>query len=159
VILAFDLATTTGYCYGAPPDRPHFGHFRLPKTGSDVGRFLIAAEQALGEIIAVANPTLVVFEAPILVKVGQLATLRKLYGLAGMLEVVASRRGVEVAEVSTTTVKKALTGSGRADKSDMIRAAQALGFDTRLQDEADAIGVWVCAARKRYPEIDLQFER
>lgn len=152
MLLALDLATRTGICSGDPTEVPSLSHHILPSTGADVGRFLDAAEKFAAGLIERAAPALVVFEAPILPRETQVATVRKLQGLAGMVELVCHRAGVECAEVSTTAVKKALTGKGNAKKPDMLAAAEHYGFDPRCDDEADAFGVWLCALRLRFPQ-------
>lgn len=151
--LALDLATQTGFCFG-PADTgevPTIGHVRMPSTGPDVGRFLCAWQDWLEPKVREVEPTLLIFEAPILAGQTQIATTRKLQGMAGVTEMVAHRHGIEVAELSTSTVKKALTGSGRAEKADMMAAARAYGFDPQVSDEADAFGIWLCALRLRHP--------
>lgn len=151
--LTLDLATCTGFCHG-PADTgevPTIGHVRLPSTGADVGRFLCAWQDWLEPMVREIEPTLLVFEAPILAGQTQIATTRKLQGMAGVTEMVAHRAGIEVAELSTSTVKKALTGNGRAEKADMMAHARAYGFSPVVSDEADAFGIWLCALRLRHP--------
>lgn len=153
--LTLDLATVTGFCAG-PADSgevPTLGHVRMPSTGPDVGRFLCAWQDWLEPKVREVEPSLIVFEAPILAGQTQIATTRKLQGMAGVTEMVAHRAGIEVAEVATSQVKKALTGSGRAEKADMISAARAYGFNPQTSDEADAFGIWLCALRLRHPSL------
>lgn len=155
IVLGLDLATVTGFCHG-PADTgevPTIGHTRLPSTGTDVGAFLLAWEGWLTETLEKVEPRLVVFEAPILASVTNIATTRKLQGQAGVTEMVAVRAGIECAEVSTSQVKKALTGSGKADKNQMVEAARHYGFTPAVPDEADAFGVWLCAVRLRFPAL------
>ena len=164
MILALDLATLTGFCHG-PGDTgevPTIGSFRLPKTDADLGRFLRAYRDWLTELVSEVEPELVVYESPVLHNVTSLITVRKLNGLCGMTEVVigdlnaayrkAGAAEIEVAEVSPTSVKKALTGNGRAEKPDMIRAAELYGLNPACSDEADAFGVWLLTVRTRFPK-------
>lgn len=154
-VLALDLATQTGFCHG-PADTgevPTLGHVRMPSTGPDVGRFLCAWQDWLEPAVREVEPTLIVIEAPILAGQTQIATTRKLQGMAGVAEMVAHRLRIEIAEVSTSQVKKALTGSGRAEKSDMIAACRHYGLAPQTSDEADAFGVWLCAVRLRHPKL------
>lgn len=106
---------------------------------------------------------IIVFEAPLLprakidpdpTKGGRIiqapvtiATTRKLQGLAGVTEMVAIQRGCLIEEVYGATVKKQLGGSGRAEKPDMMAAAERCGLKPKVHDEADAFGVWICAVR------------
>lgn len=157
-ILALDLATQTGCCFGAPDERPELSHVRMPSTGVDVGLFLSSWEDWLRPQVAALRPALLLFEAPILAAQTQIATTRKLQGMAGVTEMVAHRAGIECAEVATSQVKKALTGSGKADKAQMIAAAKAYGFDPKTSDEADAFGIWLCAVRLRHPSQAWRWE-
>lgn len=152
--LALDLATCTGFCFGEPDtgELPTIGHIRLPKTGEDVGSFLIAFEDWLTSKVGQVKPSLLLFEAPILASGATPHVTRKLHALAGITEMVAIRASVECCEVYPVTVKKALTGSGRADKAEMVRAARAYGFNPAVPDEADAFGLWLHAVKTRFPK-------
>jgi len=158
MIMALDLATQTGLCIGAPDTRPTLSHFRLPSTGADVGLFLSAWEDWLRPQVREVGPSLIVFEAPILAGQTQIATTRKLQGMAGVTEMVAHRAGIECAEVATSQVKKVLTGNGRAEKPAMMAACRAYGFDPKTSDEADAFGIWLCAVQLRHPSHARRWE-
>lgn len=173
--LALDLATQTGICFGAADtgEVPTLEHFRLPSTGDEVGRFLAAFEDRVVELINRVCPTLIIFEAPVLPRAKfnpvskkveggvSILTTRKLQGLAGELERIAFREGIECAEVQPSQVKMALTGKGNAKKPDMVRACRAFGLDPHTyqheradaSDEADAFGVWLYAVRLRHPAL------
>src|SRR5512133_7312 len=63
----------------------------------------------------------------------------------GIALAVAARAGLPVFEYAPTEVKRAFTGSGRAEKAQMVRTAFTLfGRDAELADEADALAVAVC---------------
>lgn len=127
------------------------GLIALPKTGEDVGAFLIAFEDWLTFKVREIGPSLLLFEAPILASSATPHVTRKLHALAGITEMVAVRAAIECCEVYPVTVKKALTGSGRADKDDMVRAARSYGFNPSVPDEADAFGLWLHAVKTRFP--------
>lgn len=40
MLFTLDLATTTGFCWGAGDETPALGHVKMPDTKEDVGRFL-----------------------------------------------------------------------------------------------------------------------
>jgi len=67
----------------------------------------------------------------------------------GVIFLAAAKRGIEVVSVSSTAVKKSLTGNGHAGKSQMQRA---IATTLRLSrcpepaDVADALAVALCAA-------------
>ncbi|HET7754081.1 MAG TPA: crossover junction endodeoxyribonuclease RuvC [Anaeromyxobacteraceae bacterium] len=63
----------------------------------------------------------------------------------GVVLAAAARAGVPVFEYAPAEVKRAFTGSGRAEKVQMVRTARAIfGIDAELADEADALAVAVC---------------
>jgi len=158
-LLAFDLATNTGWAAGDGSKLPVIGHFRLPATGHDVGRFLITARDFYGVLITRFNPDLVLFEMPVLGTVVTVAVTRKLHGMAGQLEVVCHDRGVPCREVAPATAKKQLTGSGRAKKPQMIIAARSLGLKIETEDEADAVAVWLCGVRHYSPDLWAEWDQ
>lgn len=156
-ILALDLSTATGWAAGRPDGSPRFGTQRFP-GGEDLGRSLQAFEDWLVGMIAVEQPAVVVFEAPIL-NGGKtsLATARLLYCLAGLTELVCRKAQVQCREANLMTVKKFWAGSGRADKPAMIAAAKRYGFDVRNPDEADAVAVWAHAVHTLAPKHAARF--
>ena len=152
-IAALDIATLTGVCVGEPEEVPQLSHNSFPSTGPDIGRFLDAGEVWIRSFLQAIQPALVVFEAPVLPQTTQIATVRKLHGLAGVIEMVCYREGVEVAEAHLQSVKKALTGKGNAKKPEMVAACRAYGFSPAVEDEADAFGVWLLTVRTRHPKL------
>lgn len=63
----------------------------------------------------------------------------------GVALAAAAQAGLPVHEYAPAEVKRAFTGSGRAEKAQMIRTARALfGLEARLADEADALAIAVC---------------
>lgn len=147
MLLALDLATQTGWCAGDGSELPELGTVLMPSSGEDVGVFLSFWERWLLLKIEALQPTVVVFEAPILPRETSLHTVRKLCGLAGVTEKVCHDRKIECAEVANSTVKKELSGSGKGGKMDMDRVAKACGLSPKTYDEADAFGVWIVAVR------------
>jgi Holliday junction resolvasome RuvABC endonuclease subunit len=142
MILALDLATNIGWAKGDGSYLPLFGSYRLPKTGDDVGQFLLAYEQWFGSVVAQVSPSLVVFETPILPGTTSFKTVTKLQSIAGLTELLCLKAGVKCRSVQPTVVKKSWTGKGNAKKPDMMARAQALGFDVTDNDQADAIAIW-----------------
>ena len=86
MLLALDLATTTGWCAGAGDISPALGHVRMPDTKEDVGSFLYfyrrwlhrKLDELFEEVNAECHPTadglklenprdvIIAFEAPLL---------------------------------------------------------------------------------------------
>jgi Holliday junction resolvasome RuvABC endonuclease subunit len=89
----------------------------------------------LPEVFNAHHFDLVVYETPF--ARGRDAT-RSLWGIAGIIEAVATNAGVAVLDVATPTIKKFATGHGKACKEDMIAAAQKFGYRGTNEHEADA---------------------
>lgn len=77
----------------------------------------------------------VVYERPF--ARGQAAT-RLLWGMAGVLEAKATEAGVPILDITPAEIKKWATGSGKADKTAMLDAANLLGYTGSNEHEADA---------------------
>lgn len=154
------MATTTGWACGyADKGIPVLGHIRLPSTKKDLGRWTDAAIREYGELLDTTHPDRVVYESPFLGGKTSLITLRKLYTLASVIEYECMKRKIPVSEVAITTVKKALTGSGRADKEQMLKAARAKGVSPENYDQADAFGIWYTALKTWNPDAALRFDK
>jgi Holliday junction resolvasome RuvABC endonuclease subunit len=150
-ILALDLATKTGWCFAEAGKPVSVGTLQLPRTGNNIGVFLSTFSAWLRPALLERQPDLVVFESPILRGATQIATLRKLYGLAGVTEMIADEYGARVFECSITQAKKALSGNGRAEKPDMIEAAKGRGVEVTDDNQADAFGVFLFAVAQASP--------
>lgn len=160
MLLALDLATKTGACWGRGDETPRLTHLDLPITGPDVGAFLCAYEDWLISMVDRCQPTLIVFEAPVLAARATPDVTCKLHSLPGVTEMLATRRRIACRKVYPVTVKKALTGSGNASKADMVRHCRAYGLEPytyivkgeEASDEADAFGVWITTLRRHFPQ-------
>jgi Holliday junction resolvasome RuvABC endonuclease subunit len=67
---------------------------------------------------------------------------RKLFGMLAVIELYCEQTGCPFHVVSPTSIKKAWTGSGRASKADMKKAAIARGLAVKNNNEIDAIALW-----------------
>lgn len=179
MILALDIATNTGVCWGDGSVPPILESNRLAPSGDDVGAFLAEFEDWLRSVVGRVDPSFIVFEAPVLprskynprtkkVEGGvSLMTSRKLQGLVGVTEMVAHRLGLPAAEVENAHVKQALTGKGNAKKHEMVKACRSVDLDPKTytkdgeesSDEADAFGVWLCGLRERAPPFYTDWNR
>jgi crossover junction endodeoxyribonuclease RuvC len=79
----------------------------------------------------------------------------------GVALAAAARAGLPVFEYAPAEVKRALTGSGRAEKAQMMRSARMLlGVEPACADEADALAAAVCHLARRvavpFPRRDLE---
>ncbi|MBI5070175.1 MAG: crossover junction endodeoxyribonuclease RuvC [Deltaproteobacteria bacterium] len=74
----------------------------------------------------------------------------------GVALAAAAAAGLPVFEYAPSEVKRAFTGSGQADKAQMVRTARALlGVEAGLPDEADALAAAVCHLARRGPAVAL----
>lgn len=159
-VLCLDLATTTGWACGEAGAPPRYGSFRLPSTGDDVGRYLVEFMRWLKGLIAAEAPREIVFEAPILPRKTTIATLRKLYGLAGATEVMAIDAGIPCSEISSGEVRRLFLGqhyprhAGRDEiKRAVINGCRQMGWEPRDDNEADALAtlhVVLCKSNQRF---------
>lgn len=152
-VLSLDCSTSVGWAFfpahGAPP---RCGTWKAPGSWSpeDYGPRFLAFHDWLADMLTTFEPDVLAFESPVLPR-GSMSlqttehTLRLLIGMAAIAELVAQLREVTCVEVNVATAKKALAGNGRADKGDMLAAANARGFAVRDHHQADACAVGIVA--------------
>lgn len=92
-------------------------------------------DRRFGEIDMVCKIDLVVFERPF--SRGMDAT-RSGWGIAGVIEAIATKYGWPVTDTDPQTIKKFAAGNARADKFRMIEAAREMGYTGVNEHEADA---------------------
>jgi len=135
-ILSLDLATLTGWATNIEGRRSGTIEFELKRGESPGMRFLrlrawlISIYGLLGEIDVIS------YEQAH--HRGGHATACCV-GLVTEVQAFAAEKGIELMPVHTATLKKWATGSGRANKDDMVQAAKDRGWDPANHDEADAI--------------------
>lgn len=147
MILALDQATRTGWALGPAGGPLETGAYTLPRTGTDIAAFLFAFEDWLDATVIRAKRsglTAIVFEQPVAARAKlNLATMRKLYGLANEIEKAARRHDLPCYEIKTGEAKK--TAYGKAGKKPENAAAliKRWGIPCGGADEADAAAVWL----------------
>jgi len=141
-IVAFDLGSTFAIAMnaiaGEPPEMCTQSYVLKGVRQEKLRRFqqLIGGHDDYSPFAGVAGPIdLVIYERPF---ARGLAATRMLWGMAGILEAVATHYGYPVLSIVPTTVKKWATGKGVASKEEMIKAAQRLGYAGENEHEADA---------------------
>lgn len=177
-ILALDVATTTGWAYGMPGDRPAFGHFRAGKPRDATGEVLAQFRVWLDRCCAKSQPRMVVFEAPyvprfapkkVRTKTGQVISttpssstpidiyvVRRLFAMCGLVEMIAYEHNIACREAGSSEICRFFTGNGswggRAGKKAATQKACAVyGFPGVTEDEADALALWVYAEAVLFP--------
>lgn len=117
-----------------------------PRKDQQLASRLLRLFEELGAVIDAHNPQEVAVEETF---VNSNARAALALGQArGVALAAAARRGVTVAEYSPATIKKAIVGSGGADKTQiafMVRRLLPTAGDVSA-DAADALGVALCHA-------------
>lgn len=177
-LLALDVATTTGWAYGLPGDRPEFGHYRSGRPRDGAGEILSQFHTWLYRCCADWQPRMVVFEAPYVPRVaprkvrtrtGQVVStvpsgappidihvLRRLLAMCGLVEMVTHEQNIPCREEASNIICKHFTGNGswggRANKKAATQKMCAVyGWPNVSEDEADALALWVYAEAVLYP--------
>jgi Holliday junction resolvasome RuvABC endonuclease subunit len=143
MILAIDPGMRTGWALSdgncGTTDFRHCG---------DIGALCDEFCDWLADRITVYEPRALVLERPF----GRAAFTSDLPAvLVGVAHMIAHRRGVARHELTASAIKKAVTGSGRASKNDVIIAVGREGWDPDTDHAADA-----CAALMAWRRREAQ---
>lgn len=114
--LCLDLASVFGFAFGDDAGVQAHGSFTLPKTGNDIGAFLRAYRAWLSAAISRWQPEEIVFESPILPDTTSIHTLRKLYGLCGITELLAQDGHIQCREANLLDIRGHFIGARRTPK-------------------------------------------
>lgn len=156
-ILFLDLATVTGWCEGAPGEKPISGTLRLAPEGSNNAAVFGGLIAFLGQRLTAFRYRKIVYEAPMDPRhmKTNIKTARMLIGMPAIVEGIAHQTGHHsISEVQVQDPRKHLLGyiprrekGGRNDaqKRPVIERLTALGFDPADDNEADAIAGWLYA--------------
>ena len=150
-ILAIDCGTVSGAAGGSPAAAPVLHTWRgsnldgPEEFGARFDRF----EEWLDDLVAIHQPDMIAFEAPLVARGPNLATshatIRFLFGLAAIIEKRAHQLGIRCEEVNVQSVKLHFAGHGHAKKYEIAERCRALGWQPKNEHEADAAAVWFCA--------------
>lgn len=161
-ILALDLATVTGFACGSITTVIDHGSVRLPKTGEDVGLFLFHFRKWLTESIGRLEPDTIFFESPVLPGRGKtsLITLRKLYSLAGLTELIAHDKAIDCREANTSDITTHFLGKsaprfGDARKKATVARCIERGWKVVDDNDADSLALLDYAFALIRPELAL----
>lgn len=164
-ILSLDLASTTGWCRGAPGGKVVYGSIKLAPPGASHGEKGASLLRWLTPQLKI-RPALLVFEAPMapsqMAGRTTVSTARVLLGLPFLTETVAYLSGLygdRVREANVQDVRKHFIGQrtvrGGDPKAVVMRECRRLGFEPRDDNAADAIALWSYAAAIIAPEIGI----
>lgn len=160
MILSLDAATVTGWAYGRPGEAPTFGAVDHSGGGGN-GEVQSKFRAWLFETCYTLHPDELVFESPYVPHIPKTPnpakaslfnakTLRRLYGLASVIEAVAWELRIQCSETTIGEISRFFTGKfshgGRDNKKAafIARAAQ-YGWQVHDDNEADALALWVMA--------------
>lgn len=135
-ILALDIATTTGWACGKGINLS-YGHLTVGPCDNLSDKFF-RFHNLMEKFIDIKKPEVIAIEQPF---IRGYASTYWLCGTCAIAEMLAASRRISVIKFSPTTIKKFVTGSGRASKEDMMKAITKKGFKPEVHDEADAIGL------------------
>ena len=148
-VLALDLATVTGWAYGAPGDVPTFGSIRFIKPGGSRAAAYRAFRAWLEGKWNVrdAQPDLIVYESSNVQFMGgktNIDTIKLLIGLAEHLEEWA-HNNIDLREASVSQVRSHFLGQNMKAaiaKPMTVERCRSLGWNVSNPDEADACALW-----------------
>ena len=150
LVLALDLSTKVGWACGRAGGEPDHGVLLLPKGVAGLGAVACAFLDGLMDLHEVQHFERVVMEAPLPPQAQTHAhTARLQLYLAGAVETWCYRRSIECREAAAPTVRKAVLGSGRAKKPEVIAWCQAQGWNPTDDNAADALALWRYATTRR----------
>lgn len=159
VVLALDLATTTGFAVDGPSRNsrgepvPISGSFRAgPAIQGELeyGATYVAFRDWLVDLCAVHQPRHAIFEAPLPFAGGSTmkagvsspATVRKLLGFAAIAEETLTRLEIDTLEANVQSVRKHFCGHAHAKKPEVVRTCRMLGWHPGDDNAADALALW-----------------
>ncbi len=120
-----------------------------PKTTLPLTERLLTLNEELAALIAAYQPDEIALEETFVSQNGQ-STL-KLGQARGAIMLTCAQAKLPVSEYAARLVKKSLTGSGAADKTQMLHMVKLLlpKSDAKTEDEADALAIAITHAHHR----------
>lgn len=146
MILALDLATTTGWCAGDAKVgvRPRIGSILLGKHGH--GSIGAGLDDWLWGWHTLSPVSLLVVEAAI-AHHSSIQSAKIALGLLMVCEVFAYRAEIPIKQCAATSVRARVVGSGRAKKPEVMAWCRTQGWEPPNTDAADAAALWELARR------------
>jgi crossover junction endodeoxyribonuclease RuvC len=162
-VLALDLATKTGWAYGAPDGQLSFGSVRWGKAGAERALIYRTYREWLCRQLDRLDVGLVVFESAAgpMVMMGRTSihAIKLLIGLTEITEEVCFNR-VELREAMASQVRAMFLGSNpKRDvaKPMTIERCIDLGHAVEDDDEADAVALWHYQVSHLRPDLAPKF--
>lgn len=158
MILALDLAESTGYCYGGPDSpAPKFGTLVLPGTSPlMLDRSLMVLHDWIVPFCKITGVRVVAIEAPWINSMRDEHNVSAGFYLVGAARLAASHAGALPVLGRVQTVRKDFIGHGNLPRDEAKAAANArchqLGWAPKNLDEADSGALWYWAMVRSYPK-------
>lgn len=154
-ILAIDPATLCGFAHS----NGHHGVWSLGEASEGQGRRLIRLRSLIHGAAKMWGIDRIAAEAASFGS--KFASTQQFHNeLRGVMRLVAAEIGAEFYELKPTTIKKFATGSGRAEKQQMIAACKRLlGIEARDSNEADALFILEAAKQNYQPPPSMKKRR
>lgn len=141
-ILALDLATRTGYALLRDDGRIESGEERFDlKKHEGPGARYVKFHSWLIDLKSCYTLTRLVYEKVMGHGPFQVLSAHVYGGMLAHLEAFGERHQIPYDGIAVTTIKKKFAGHGAAQKVDMMRQCEALGFKPCSHNEADAIAL------------------
>jgi len=162
-ILALDIASQTGWAYGAPGELPRAGTIRFAPPSSSNGAVGRGLMRWFSDFLKLNAVDAIYFEAPFDPrKMGMktnMNTSRMLLGLVFTLETLAEAKGIyRLRETEVRDVRKHFLGrnpTGDAGKVAVQARCRQLGWKFDSADAADALAVWSMACALEAPKSSI----
>ncbi len=135
-ILSLDIATKTGW-----KTETASGVWDLkPNRGESEGMRVVRFKSKVKEIIEMESIKVVSYERPAGMHKSSIIVQSE---MIGVLKELCIERHIELACYSASEIKKFATGNGKANKDQMIKAAEQKGYTPQDDNEADAIHLYL----------------
>lgn len=155
-IVGFDPGTNFGFCWL----QIEGGKIRIIESGTwdmlpdqemkeGPGSRFVMAERYIKYLLGNAKPKIVVYES-VMRHIGTIAA--HVYGgFEALIIMVAEQKDIPYFKYVPTTIKKNVTGNGRASKEEVADAVRGFfpNMKFRTNDESDAVAIAITGARKQ----------
>lgn len=147
--MALDCATACGWAVGAAQTCFEYGTKNLAPNGkhaSPGSRYRRLRSLMIDTKKKFPDLKMIAFELPIFDHTSQ---LQKAYshGYVAVIQLFCADHGMGYRGVHVSSLKKFITGTGRASKDEMIAAIKSRGYDPQDDNAADAIGIFLWATQ------------
>lgn len=160
--LYLDLAGRSGYAAGGLRGIEGFGVFDLPQTYENIGKYLNIAAQRIDALVNRFNPAAMGFESPFINRrIDTIVKIRKLSGLANVVEQIADRREIPCQEALGDDVMRHYLGRDyprhREGKKTACKVkCRELGHDVIDDNDADALAGLSYLIACKHPQSALK---